>query len=63
MIPIIGLIVATYTIARSLAEISARPDGAISVVGKIFYGICAIVTLFLVAVLLASGSSVPAPRL
>jgi uncharacterized membrane protein HdeD (DUF308 family) len=62
MIQIIGLIIAVYTIARCIAEVTARPDGATSTAGKIAYTLCGVVTLILTAVLLAP-SSTHVPRL
>lgn len=62
MIPLIGLLIAAYTLARSFAEITARQDGATSNAGKIGFVICALATLFLASALLTSGSSTPTPR-
>jgi hypothetical protein len=59
MIPIIGLIIAVYTIARSVAEVTARKDGATSIVGKVGYVLSALATLFLVSTLITSGASMP----
>jgi hypothetical protein len=59
MIPIIGLIIAVYTIARSVAEVTSRKDGATSIVGKVGYVLCALATLFFVSMLMMSGASIP----
>lgn len=57
MIPIIGCIVAAYTLARSFAEITARKDGSTSAAGKVGFALCAIATLFLAVALMSSGST------
>lgn len=57
MIQLIGLIVGVYVIARSIAEAFSKRDGSTSLVGRIAYFACLVISVFLVSMIVTTRST------